>query len=300
MDRTFLETLRGAFRGRILTDEPLSRHTTWRVGGPADLFLVPADREDLFCALRLLAREKVPWFPLGAGSNLLVRDGGLRGAAIHLGALRDLAFGEDGNAAAGGGLPLMTLIRESARRGLAGLEALGGIPGTLGGGICMNAGAGGADLSGVVLEATVVTPEGEERWSAERLAFGYRRSALAGDRIVVEARLRFSPGDPTALEEEIRRRLLHRRTSHGVGGPNAGSVFKNPPGEAAWRLVESAGLKGRTIGGAQVSEKHGNFIINTGAARAADILALIDAVRTEVLVRCGTELDPEVRIIGEG
>lgn len=298
LNKSFLDTLRGAFRGRILTGEPLSRHTTWRVGGAADLFLVPADREDLCAALALLGVAGIPWFPLGAGSNLLVRDGGFRGAAIHLGALRELIFLPGGEAVAGGGLPLMTLIRQAARRGLSGLEALGGIPGTVGGGIVMNAGAGGQDLSGVVVAATVATAEGEETWAAERLAFGYRSSALTGREIVTGARLRFGGADPGELEEEIRRRLAHRRAVHGVGGPNAGSVFKNPPGEAAWRLIEQAGLRGARIGGAQVSAKHCNFIVNTGGARAADILALIDRVREEVRRRSGIELETEVKIIG--
>lgn len=299
MGEALLEKLNRSFRGRILKNEHLSRHTTWRVGGAADLLLIPADREDLQSALAFLEEAGVRWFTLGAGSNLLVRDGGFRGAAIHLGGLRKLSFLPGDEVVAEGGLPLMTLIRETAKRGLGGLEGLGGIPGTVGGGIAMNAGAGGQDLSGVVVEATVVSPAGEETWEKERLSFGYRRSAVGGARIVAEARLKFRPGDPETLEGEIRRRLLHRRACHGVGGPNAGSVFKNPPGEAAWRLIENAGLRGARIGGAQVSEKHCNFIVNVGGARAADILALIERVRSEVLRQTGIELEPEVRIIGE-
>jgi UDP-N-acetylmuramate dehydrogenase len=276
----------------------MSRHTTWRVGGPADLFLVPADRDDLLAALRLLAAAGFPWLVVGAGSNLLVRDGGIRGAVIQTGGLRRLAF--DGTAVrAEGGVPMMTLIASCAERGLSGIERLAGIPGTVGGAVMMNAGAGGQQLGDVVAEAVLVGAAGEERWSAERLGFVYRRSAVPADRVVVETELQLRESGPEELQAAMRRRLQERRGAQGVGGPNAGSVFKNPPGEAAWRLIDAAGLRGTVEGGAQVAERHANFIVNRGGARAADILALIERVRETVRRTSGVELEPEVRIVGE-
>lgn len=296
---SFIDNLRAAFHGEIRTAEPLSRHTTWRVGGPADLFLTPVDRDDLLLALRTLAAGGVPWFPLGAGSNLLVRDGGFRGAAVYLGLLRRLEFGLDGEVAAGGGLPLMSLVRATAGRGLSGVEGLAGVSGTVGGAVVMNAGAGGQELAAVVKTAILAGPEGEEIWDVDRLAFGYRRSAVPDGRIVVEATLRFTPASVNDLQEAIARHLAHRRAAHPVGLPHAGSVFKNPPGQAAWRLIEAAGMRGAKVGGAQISPPHANFIVNAGGATAADILTLIDRIREAVLKQSGIELVPEVRIVGE-
>jgi UDP-N-acetylmuramate dehydrogenase len=297
--RSIFEKLHGALTGKVLLNEPLAGHTTWRVGGPADVFVVPKDRCELLAALGLLREAGIPWLAMGAGSNLLVRDGGIRGAVIHSGRLRELSFEPAGTVHAGGGLPLMTLIHEAASRGLAGLEALAGIPGTLGGAVVMNAGAGGQDLGGVVRSVTLAGPDGEERVGASSLQFGYRHSVLAPQRVVVAAQLQLNPAEPAVLEEEIRRRLRHRRQAQGVGAPNAGSVFKNPPGLSAWRLIDEAGLRGLTIGGARVAEQHANFIINRGGATARDILSLIEHVRETVLKQTGIELEPEVRIVGE-
>ena len=295
---TIFDKLKRTLRGVVLAAEPLSRHTTWRIGGPADLFVAPADRSDLLAALQLLSAAGIPWFPLGAGSNLLVRDGGFRGAALYTGRMRRLQWREGGEALAEAGVPLMTLIRGAAAMGLRGLEALAGIPGTVGGGAVMNAGAGGQDLAGVVREVILAGSDGEETWSAGECRFAYRASALPADRMVSAVRLRFRPGDGAALEEEIRRRLVHRRSAHGVGGPNAGSVFKNPPGHSAWQLIAASGMRGERRGGAQVSEVHANFIVNRGGATAADVLELIDTVRQAVKRHSGIELEPEVRIIG--
>lgn len=299
MPGSLFEKLRDTLRGVVTADEPLARHTTWRVGGPADLFVAPEDRADLLTALKLLAADGVPWLVLGAGSNLLVRDGGLRGAVVHTGRLRELDFGPGGTVRAGGGLPLMTLIREAARRGLGGLEAMAGIPGTLGGGVAMNAGAGGQDIGSVVRSVTLAGPTGEERWGRERLRFAYRRSNLPGDRVLVAAELQLHEVEAALLEEAIAARIRHRREAQGVGAPNAGSVFKNPSGDQAWRLIDAAGLRGLTVGGARVSERHANFIVNAGGATARDILELIDRVREAVRRQSGTELEPEVRIVGE-
>jgi len=297
--QALFDTLHLRLRGKVVADEPLSRHTTWRVGGPADLFVAPADREELLLLLRILGEARTPWVVFGAGSNLLVRDGGVRGAVIHTGALRHLNFSGDGLVEAEGGVPLMTLIRETAARGLTGLEAMAGIPGTVGGGVAMNAGAGGQEMGAVVHEVVLAGAGGEERWGRDRLVFSYRRSNLPADRVVASAVLRFAAADKSALEEQVRATLLQRRAAQSVGAPNAGSVFKNPQGGAAWRLIDAAGMRGATEGGAQVAEKHANFIVNRGGATARDILALIGRVRDEVQRNTGVLLEPEVRIVGE-
>ena len=299
MTRSFIENLQRALAGKVLENEPLSRHTTWRVGGPARIFVVPADGCDLLKALALLGQAKVSWLPLGAGSNLLVRDGGVKGAVIHTAALRGLHLEEGGMVRAGGGLPLTTLIRETARMGLAGLEALSGIPGTVGGAVAMNAGAGGQELSGVVRSVTLAGEEGEEEWSAARLNFGYRSSALPGDRVVTAVQMCFRPAEAAELAREMSTRIALRKDAQCVGAPNAGSVFKNPPGLSAWRLIDEAGLRGLTAGGAMVARKHANFIVNRGGATARDILELIDRIRETVLKQTGIELETEVRIVGE-
>lgn len=282
----------------MLADEPMSRHTTWRVGGPADLFIEPADRDDLQRTLALLKAAGAPWMAVGAGSNLLVKDGGIRGAVIHLKNFRRLDIEATGRVIAGGGLPLMTLIRETAACGLAGLEGLAGIPGTVGGGVSMNAGAGGQQLADVVESVELIGVAGMEVWSRERLGFGYRRSELNGSRILVAAVLRFRRGDAARLTAAIEQRLAERRSAQQVGGPNAGSVFKNPEGRSAWQLIAAAGMRGAAIGGARVAERHANFIVNDGRASARDILELIDRIRRRVREASGIELEPEVRIVG--
>lgn len=299
MAAALFDTLRTRLQGRVATDEPLSRHTTWRVGGPADLFVAPADRAELVAVLHLLAEAGVPWIALGAGSNLLVRDGGVRGAVLHTGGLRRLTFAEDGRVEAEGGVPLMTLIRAAAARGLAGLEALAGIPGTVGGGVVMNAGAAGRQMADVVRAVVLAGPRGEETWGGERLHFAYRSSNLPADRVLAAATLQLQAASPPRLDEAIRSRLKQRQAAQRVTAPNAGSVFKNPEGMQAWRLIDAAGLRGESVGGAQVAEEHANFIVNRGGATARDILALIDRVRQTVRRQSGVELELEVRIVGE-
>lgn len=284
--------------GRVRLNEPLARHTTWRVGGPADFFIEPASSSELCASLQLLEQANVPWFVLGAGSNLLVRDGGFRGAAIHLKHFRQLLFGPKGVVKAGAGLALMNLIRETVQHGLGGLETLAGIPGTVGGGVVMNAGAGGKSIGDVVRLVTLVGSGGEESWGVEKLGFAYRRSALSGDKVVVEVQFHLKPGDVADLEKEIERCLAHRREAHSVGGANAGSVFKNPEGFQAWQLIDETGLRGAVEGDAQVSRRHANFIVNRGNATARDILTLMDRIVEMVHKRTGILLEPEVHVVG--
>jgi UDP-N-acetylmuramate dehydrogenase len=291
--------LREILQGPVLVGEPLRRHTTWRIGGPAALFISPQTEEELLAALHLLARVKMPWMALGTGSNLLVRDGGFRGAVIHMGDLQSMTFRGDGTAKVGGGLSMMRLIRQAVKRGLAGLEDLAGIPATVGGAVKMNAGAGGQDMAGVLEGAFLAGGDGMEYWPASRLDMRYRASAVPFDRIVAAAVLRFTPGDPEMLSLSVQQRLMARRKAQGVGKPNAGSVFKNPPGQQAWRLIDDSGLRGHSVGGAQISEKHANFIINRGGARAADVLSLIGEIQEVVQRRTGIMLEPEVQVVGE-
>lgn len=298
--RPFFEKCTGSLRGEVLAAEPLSRHTTWRIGGPADLFIVPADRADLMTALRLLKDEGVPWLVLGYGSNVLVRDGGVRGAVICPRRLRRITFDGGKRVRVEGGLPLMALVREAARRGLAGVETLAGIPGSVGGAVAMNAGAGGREMADLLMAARIAGEEGEEEWRPERFAFGYRSSAVGAERIVVEATLQLRGAAAEEVQAELRQRLAHRRQAQNVGFPNAGSVFKNPPGQPAWRLIEEAGMRGARAGGAKVSEVHANFIVNVGGATAADVESLIERVRRTVHRKHGIRLEPEVRVIGEG
>lgn len=291
--------LREILQGPVLVGEPLRRHTTWRIGGPAALFITPQTEDELLTSLYLLGKVKMPWMALGTGSNLLVRDGGFRGAVINMNALQSMAFHDDGTVRVGGGLSMMRLIRQAVRRGLAGLEDLAGIPATVGGAVKMNAGAGDQDMAGVLEGAFLAGSEGMEYWPVERLDMRYRASAVPSDRVVAAAMLRFTPGDPEMLETRVQQRLIARRKAQGVGKPNAGSVFKNPPGLQAWRLIDESGLRGRSVGGAQISEKHANFIINRGGARAADVLSLIGEIQEVVRGRTGIMLEPEVQVIGE-
>ncbi len=268
----------------MVADEPLSRHTTWRVGGPADLFLVPADREDLLTALRLLRDRKIPWIVIGAGSNLLVRDGGYRGAVIHTGSLRGVAFSTGTEVRVEGGVPLTGLIRRAAARGLGGLEALAGIPGTLGGAIAMNAGAGGQKMADSVASVTVAGAEGELALSADALGFGYRSANLPAQQVVVEARLRFLPEEPTALEETIRRRPPSSeagpgggRTQRRVGlqeSPRGLRLAAHRPG----RALRSIRRRGSGVG--ETRQLHRQ---PAAAPPPADILALIARIKDAVL-----------------
>lgn len=299
MTESIVTEMRAALRGEVLTSEPMSRHTTWRIGGPVDLFVQPQDRNDLLVALKVLQQGQLPWHVIGNGSNLLVGDGGIRGAVIHMGRLDRYDFSAAPLVTAEGGLRLMTLVREASRLGLGGLEQLAGIPGTLGGSVAMNAGAGEQDLGRLVRTVVLAGADGEEQWTAEQLRFAYRSAHLPAGRVVVAVQLKLVNAEAEFLQEEIKQRLLQRRRSQGVGRPNAGSVFKNPPGEQAWKLIDRAGMRGAVVGGARVSERHSNFIVNGGSARAVDVLTLMEQIQDRVYRQSGISLEPEVRIIGE-
>lgn len=285
--------------GELRRHEPMSRHTSWRVGGPADLFYIPADLTDLSRFLRGLdAGTPVFWF--GLGSNLLVRDGGLRGAVIAArGIFTALERVGELGVRAGASLPCTQLARQCVRWGLAPSEFFAGIPGTVGGALAMNAGAHGGETWERVRRVRTVNRQGElfDRLPAD-YEIGYRNVRGPENEWFVEAELSFEAGaEPSmALMKELQ---VRRRDTQPLGLPSCGSVFRNPPGDYAARLIEAAGLKGFRIGGAEVSDKHANFIINRDNASAADIEALVDHVQRTVADDHGVRLLHEVRIVGE-
>jgi len=287
-------------RGTLKRSEPMSRHVSWRAGGCADGFYAPADVRDLGVFLKQLKRDE-PLLFVGLGSNLLVRDGGFRGTAIltHSAALHpDLV---DGRVSAAAGVAAPKVARFAATHGLAGAEFLAGIPGTVGGALAMNAGCYGSETWDIVDEVETIGRDGavHVRTKAE-FEIGYRHCAGPKDEWFVGAIFELPAGDGEASRQRIKELLAKRIASQPLSLPNAGSVFRNPPGDHAARLIESCGLKGLARGGARVSEKHANFIVNPkGAASAADIEALILHVRKTVLERTGVALIPEVRIVGE-
>lgn len=290
--------LRERLRGEVKVGEPLARHISLGVGGPADLFVVPADLDDLRELLRLLAADEVPYQVIGGGYNLLVRDGGLRGVAVSLGRFqRRERVGE--SISLGAGVTTGTAVRFAAGEGLAGIEFLAGIPGTIGGAVTMNAGAHG-DATADRLR-TLTTLSGEQVQTRERadLLFGYRFLTLSPGEIIIEADFELTRDDPAEIRKRMDALLAHRRASQRVGYPNAGSFFRNPPGQQAWRLIDQAGLRGCRIGGAEVSEVHTNFLVNRGEATARHFLDLARLVKEKVQAVSGVVLEEEVRIIGE-
>ena len=284
--------------GELLRDEPMSRHTSWRVGGPAEIYFKPADVEDLSRFLRDLDGD-VPIFWFGLGSNLLVRDGGLPGVVIATtGVFMKLEKTGDQRVAAGASVPCTQLARQCIRWGLGPSEFFAGIPGTLGGALAMNAGAHGSETWERVRSVTTIDRGGRlhSRTPADyRIA--YRSVTGPAGEWFLEAELEFDPGVEASMET-LNRMLARRKDTQPLGLPSCGSVFRNPPGDYAARLIESCGLKGCRIGGAEVSEKHANFIINRGEATALDVENLILHVQQTVADATGIELIPEVRIVG--
>lgn len=299
MKNAFHELLVGKIRGTVLRGEHLSRHTSLRVGGPADWFICPADLEDLRSLLVLLARHAVPYLVIGGGYNMLVRDGGFRGVVISLEKFDCLQFFEDGLLRAGAGVNNRTLVDFAAKWERTGLEFLVGIPGKLGGALAMNAGAGGQAITDS-LDSLVTLKDGiiasTEKGS---LTFGYRCLRLAPGEIIIEASFRLHKGRREEIEKRLDDLLAHRRSVQQVGYPSAGSFFKNPSAGPAWHYIEAAGLRGFRVGGAQVSEVHANFLVNRGGATAGDFLTLAACIRDRVREESGIELEEEVRIVGE-
>ncbi|WP_018753251.1 UDP-N-acetylmuramate dehydrogenase [Paenibacillus sanguinis] len=287
--------------GEILPDEPMSKHTTWKIGGPADAMIIPQNVRQLQELIRLLHEEQIPWMTVGKGSNMLVSDKGIRGCVIRLGTdLESIAI--DGAAiSAGGGASFVRLSVMAGKAGLTGLEFAGGIPGTVGGAVYMNAGAHGSDVSRIFNSADIVLETGElVTYTANDMMFAYRHSILHEQRgIVAEARFSLAAGDRLEIAAAMATYKDRRRKTQPLTQPCCGSVFRNPQGDHAARLIEAAGLKGMKVGGAEVSTLHANFIVNTGQATAEDVLALMEKIKAVVADQSGVALVPEVFYVGE-
>jgi UDP-N-acetylmuramate dehydrogenase len=292
-------TIRSAFDGELLEDEPMSRHTSLRVGGPADLYAIPRDVDDLQRLLRVLDEQKIPRFVIGGGYNLLVRDGGFRGAAISLEKISQLSFRQWGEIRAEAGGRNIDLARLAEAHGLRGLEFLVGIPGTVGGALRMNAGAHGGEIFDHLVSLEILGLDGLRTHDKKTLDYGYRRLQLDPNEIIIAACFQLAAGNQQEISAAMDACLQKRREAQQVRYPNAGSFFKNPPGQAAWRLIDAAGLRGMSVGGAQVSDEHANFLVNRGGATAADFLRLASAIKEKVLETSGIKLEEEVRITGE-
>ena len=288
-------------KDRVLVDEPMKRHTTFRIGGPADFFLLPSTVDEVRGILEICREEELPYFILGNGSNLLVSDKGYRGVIIQL--YRNFSnISVEGNEICASSGALLSQIAAAARNAsLTGFEFSGGIPGTLGGAVFMNAGAYGGELKDVLKEAVVMTEQGEIlTLPVEKLDMGYRTSRIKkAGYLVLEARLVLEQGDMDKIRD-ITKDLTEKRVSkQPLKYPSAGSTFKRPEGYFAGKLIMDAGLRGYQVGDAQVSEKHCGFVINKGNATAADVLTLIENVREKVQEQFGVTLEPEVKFLGE-
>ena len=283
----------------MLLDEPMSRHTSLKVGGPADIYAVPEDISDLQHLVEQLAAGQIPWLAIGRGYNLLVRKGGIRGAVISLERFNRIDVAGEGQVRAEAGAENLAVVRFAQERGLGGIGFISGIPGTIGGAIRMNAGAYGEGI----LQRTVCMKLLRQCKVAEfcinELEYGYRRLDLNQGDLVLSATFQLESRDQEVTEEEIRKDLELRRSKHNVGFPSAGSFFKNPAGQASWKLIDAAGMRGVSEGGALVSPVHSNFLVNTGSATATDFLRLSARVKEAVLENCGVVLEEEVRIVGE-
>ena len=305
-DSRFIQALRARVRGEVRESEPLARHSTYRIGGPASV-LLPGSAEDVGLALALAAEQGTPWFALGLGSNLLLPDEGLDALVIRLGKGFDRCddLGQ-GRWRLGAGLPQPLAARRSAEAGFSGLHRFVGVPGTVGGGVYMNAGCHGGDWAGIVRQVTVVDPSGRDAILArDQIGFAYRGSGL-GRRIVLEAEVELMPSDPPAIQAEVAELFRWRQEETPFNQPCCGSVFTNPGGpgrgkaggvRTAGQLIDAAGLKGARQGGVEISRQHANYFVNLGGGTAADVRALIALARSTVRERFGVRLETEVKIV---
>ncbi|PGB02908.1 UDP-N-acetylmuramate dehydrogenase [Bacillus toyonensis] len=287
--------------GRVLVNEPLARYTTMKIGGPADILIVPKHVAGIEKILQLVKKYKTKWTVIGRGSNLLVSDKGIEGVVIRLGEGLDHLEVEKHRVRVGGGYPLIKLSTLLSRQGLAGLEFASGIPGSVGGAVYMNAGAHKSDISNILSKALILFENGTIEWLANRgMEFSYRTSVLQTKRpgIVLEAEFQLQVGEREEIVRNMQKNKDYRRETQPWNHPCAGSVFRNPIPYFAGDLVEKAGLRGYQIGGAQISEMHGNFIINTGGASVQDVLDLISLIKHTIKDKFGVEMHTEVEILG--
>ena len=287
-------------KGTVLTEEPMSRHTSFQIGGPAEIFVQPATGDEVRQAICLAKEEQIPFFVVGNGSNLLVSDDGFRGMIVQIGRnLQEISV-EDNVIYAQAGALLSRVARTALEHGLTGMEFAAGIPGSLGGAVAMNAGAYGGEMKDILTYAEVLTPDGEIKiLSLEELDLSYRHSCIFDeDYIVLSVHLQLEQGDTTVIRNRMDELARARREKQPLEYPSAGSTFKRPEGYFAGALIQDAGLKGYTVGGAQVSEKHSGFVVNRGGATAEEVLFLIKQVQKKVKSRFGVTMEPEVRMVG--
>ncbi|UAL54162.1 UDP-N-acetylmuramate dehydrogenase [Bacillus sp. CMF21] len=296
-----LMKLQEAEVGKVVQNEPLAKHTTIKIGGPAEIFVEPSSIENLKKTMDTVTENGVPWRAIGRGSNLLVGDSGIKGVVIKLGKGLDHLDVDGDTITAGGGYSLIKLTTVISKQGLSGLQFAGGIPGSVGGAVYMNAGAHGSDMSKILVKAHILFEDGTMEWlTAEELEFSYRTSLLQKKRpgICLEAVLKLEKGNREEIVAELQKNKDYRRETQPWDHPNCGSVFRNPLPHYAGQLIQESGLKGYQIGGAKISELHGNFIVNTGNATAKDVLDLIDFVKKTIYEKHGVKMETEVEIVG--
>jgi UDP-N-acetylmuramate dehydrogenase len=289
--------------GKVWINEPLANHTTWKIGGPADVIIQPKDKKGLISSMRFIHTHHLPYRVIGRGSNLLVRDGGVRGIVIKMGEGLDHLEIKNKLVVVDAGYSFIKLTTVVGKKGLTGLEFAAGIPGTVGGAVYMNAGAHGSDVSRVLQSAEILFDDGElATLSKEELNFSYRTSILQKERkgVCLGATFQLEHGDRKEIVEALSTHKDYRRKTQPLQLPCCGSVFRNPTPYSAGQLIEEAGLKGYRVGDAQVSLLHANFIVNVGKASASDVLTLIDHIQTTIRSMYGVDMHPEVQVVGEG
>ena len=288
-------------QGRVLLEESMARHTSFRVGGPADALAYPGNAAEVAAVVLWCAQRDIPWIVIGNGTNLLVRDGGIRGVVLKLSERMHGIAVERNRLTAQAGASLPATARAALAASLTGLEFASGIPGSVGGAVVMNAGAYGGAMEQVVRRVEVMAPDGDVRWlDGPEMRFGYRHSRCAEERLtVLTAEMELEAGDTDLIGARMSELAAQRREKQPLNLPSAGSTFKRPEGHFAGKLIEEAGMKGERVGGAQVSELHAGFIVNLGGATATDILSLMERVAGTVERRTGVRMEPEVRILGE-
>ncbi|EKN66342.1 UDP-N-acetylenolpyruvoylglucosamine reductase [Neobacillus bataviensis LMG 21833] len=296
-----LTELQNLYIGKVKQNEPLLNHTTIKIGGPADLFIEPSSVENLKQVMSVIEKHRLNWRAIGRGSNLLVSDKGIEGVVIKLGSGLDHLEVSDTEITVGGGHSLVSLATLISKKGLTGLEFASGIPGSVGGAVYMNAGAHGSDISKILTRAHILFDDGTMEWlSNDEMEFSYRTSVLQKKRpgIVVEAVFHLALGDRAAIVSKMQHNKDYRKETQPWNFPCAGSIFRNPLPNYAGKLIEAADLKGYSIGGAKISEMHGNFIVNAGNATAVDVLALIQHVKDTIYSLYEVKMETEVEIIG--
>jgi UDP-N-acetylmuramate dehydrogenase len=292
-----LSDIQKILRGNIAVDEPMRKYTWMKVGGPADFYIEPMDKDDLMAIVDYFHTHNYSWMVLGRGSNVLVSDEGIRGAVINVEHALSKIYIEGGLVIAEAGVWLTKFVDFCIQNELTGVEMLAGIPGTIGGAVVMNAGSHGGEIADHLVEVEVIRNGHTQQVKNENAQFAYRRSGFDQD-VVLSASFKLQQGDKELLSARRRELILRRNETQPLEFPNLGSMFKNPPNTFAAKLVEQAGLKGKRVGNAQISEKHANFIINLGDAKAEDVVKLIDLVKRTVYQNSGVMLELEVKMVG--